>query len=958
MKKKILRLFICFLAAISCFLFNNDIVKADDEIEIDSNGTPGSGGKDPCDPWSYVCIYNYAAFKVTYYPTNGKKKSVIYYTNKYKSNPFSKNGLNGTKDRNGFSKTKDTNAQKINFEEMGLGNVPKSFTSVAAQGMYEKLWNKMTDPNSKLVNKIFNDLTGANGDIAGFVKNHKDDYFFVEPLYQVKIQKWKDAQNAVHTKQGKFKSYLGTTYGVAHQVSVESYAECQQNGEDCYNIYFSRKDKYHVSRIANSLRLEKKAKVRNVELAAGTPKAKKGTTKMNDLIKDNKGYGIGAIKLRSYPVPDEPPEVQTGGTCYSYFEKKSLASCEKETDSYQTEIEEVTVGESTPNIQSCTDDTLNSDGSHQSQSIYGKKTNIPIEGNPVGDYCAIYCTKNIKFSTDIGKIVGAKEISPLPNIANSSTTYTQNLKIEKEVKYTCHADVTKYYGADKPTDDWFTSLGDNNYAQAYYKIEKIKKEYDMAQAINSSDTNIAAYKDKEAEIIRELYLCAYYEVFKSEFENSTDPSLKIKIGNTEKELTANNLINRENEFVSPKKTSPFSSWLDLLWDGSGNFGGHIKNVEQLVKDIINQGYTYYTSSDIYSLKSTSKYGLDLTQKDSTADNKEYGDVADDNINDNSVCKIKQKLKDNGQTENTAKISIVGHDNLVCTENDDKTIEYSPNIVAECPANTYHAGTNAYYWLANSLITDNSLKEKALNGVNSTEAIDMFCNNKTLEKFDGGYEQIINEDGSAVLDDCLMAGVPLKQCQENAGKTYKCTDGQGIKTDVSYFVYLKAKEKGITNFDNEPQMKTMLESVKKENPYCNDSCYNGDKNSKTFVYRTISLGDKKTSFPGKNGNGRTPGSNWNSDSLIEKIITNKQDIYNNEPMYEIELNYQKIAEIRNYNKKHSYDDFKLECDSNGSSCVSEFLNSASLNVKGKCSNVNNTANSFYGAGCVNYNARGE
>ena len=82
MKKKILRLFICFLAAISCFLFNNDIVKADDEIEIDSNGTPGSGGKDPCDPWSYVCIYNYAAFKVTYYPTNGKKKSVIYYTNK------------------------------------------------------------------------------------------------------------------------------------------------------------------------------------------------------------------------------------------------------------------------------------------------------------------------------------------------------------------------------------------------------------------------------------------------------------------------------------------------------------------------------------------------------------------------------------------------------------------------------------------------------------------------------------------------------------------------------------------------------------------------------------------------------------------------------------------------------------------------------------------------------------
>ena len=932
MKKKILRLFICFLAAISCFLFNNDIVKADDEIEIDSNGTPGSGGKDPCDPWSYVCIYNYAAFKVTYYPTNGKKKSVIYYTNKYKSNPFIKNGLNGTKDRNGFSKTKDTGAKKIDFQKMGLGNVPKSFTSVAAQGMYEKLWNKMTDPNSKLVNEIFNDLTDANGDIAGFVKNHKDDYFFVEPLYQVKIQKWKDAQTAVHTKQGKFKSYLGTTYGVAHQVSVESYAECQQNGEDCYNIYFSRKDKYHVSRIANSLRLEKTAKVGKVELKAGTPKAKKGTTKMNDLVSD-KGYGIGAIKLRSYPVPDEPPEDQNSGTCYSYFEKKSPASCEKETDSYQTEIEEVTVGESTPNAKSCTDDTSNSDGSYQSQSIYGKKTNIPIEGNSVGDYCAIYCTKNIKFSTDIGKIVGAKEISPLPNIANSSTTYTQNLKIEKEIKYTCHADVTKYYGNDRPTDGWFPTIADNNYAQAYYKIRELKNDYD--RKLEPTEMDLETFNSEARQVLIELYHCAYFELLKNEFE--TDDNLFIMIGNEKKKLK--NISNEENFTSANRNSNSIDPW-NISWDGDkATFGQYIGNVVKLVNDIINQGYTYYTSSNIYSLKSTSKYGLDLKQKDSIDNKKEYGNVADDNINDNSVCKIKQKLKDNGQTENTAKISIVGHDNLVCTENDDKTIEYSPNIVAECPANTYHAGTNAYYWLANSLINDDSLKKKALDGVNSTEAIDMFCNNEALEKFDGGYEQIINENGSAVLDDCLMAGVPLKQCQENAGKTYKCTDGQGIKTDVSYFVYLKAKEKSI-DFSNITQMNTILKSIKKENPYCNDSCYNGDKNSKTFVYRTISLGDKKTSFPGKNGKGRTPGSNWNSDSLIEKIITNRQDVYNNEPMYEIVLDYSTLKNIRSDNKKIKYDygNFNnLVCNENGTACISKFLRE-NISVNGRCSKL--------------------
>jgi len=933
MKKKILRLFICFLAAISCFLFNNDIVKADDEIEIDSNGTPGSGGKDPCDPWSYVCIYNYAAFKVTYYPAEGGPKSKIYYTDKYKRDPFNSKNLKNTEDRKNFPKTKDTKTEKIDFQKMGLGNVPKSFTSVAAQGMYEKLWNKMTDPNSKLVNKIFIDLTDANGDIAGFVKNHKNDYFFVEPLYQVKIQKWQDAKQAVNTKKGIFKSYLGTTYGVAHQVSVESFNECKKSGgSECYEIYYSRKEKYHVSRIANSLRLEKKAKVSNVELAAGIPKAKKGTTEMHDLV-SNKGYGIGAIKLRSYPV-NEPPEDQTSGTCYSYFEKKSPASCEKETDSYQTEIEEVTVGESTPNAKSCADYTPNLDGSYQSQSIYGKKTNIPVEGNIVGKYCAIYCTKDIKFSTDIGKIVGAKEISPLPNIANSSTTYTQNLKIEKEIKYTCHADVTKHYGTDTPTDKWFQNLSDKNYAEAYYAIEKLKKVYDTIPEPTPMD--LENFNDEAKTVLIELYHCAYFKLLESEFKTNDD--LVIMIGNDRKKLK--NISNEENFTSANRNDISIDPW-NVLWDGNNaTFGQYIANVTKLVNDIINQGYTYYTSSNIYSLKSTSKYGLDLTQKDSIDNKKEYGNVADDNINDNSVCKIKQKLKDNGQTENTAKISIVGHDNLVCTENDDKTIEYSPNIVAECPANTYHAGTNAYYWLANSLINDDSLKKKALDGVNSTEAIDMFCNNKTLEKFDGGYEQIINEEGSAVLDDCLMAGVPLKQCQENAGKTYKCTDGQGIKTDVSYFVYLKAKEKGITNFDNETQMNTIQKSIEKENPYCNDSCYNGDKNSKTFVYRTISLGDKKTSFPGKNGNGRTPGSNWNSDSLIEKIITNRQDVYNNEPMYEIVLDYSTLKNIRSDNKKIKYDygNFNnLDCNENGTACISKFLRE-NISVNGRCSKL--------------------
>ena len=948
MKKKILRLFICFLAAISCFLFNNDIVKADDEIEIDSNGTPGSGGKDPCDPWSYVCIYNYAAFKVTYYPAEGTPKSKIYYTDKYNSNPFIKKGQNQLEGR--FSKA--DKFENINFKDFKLGIVPKKFTSIEAQGMYKKLWDQMKKKDSKIVKAIFQDLTNTTSTgIDDFVRNNLDAYFFIEPIYQVKIQGWNDAHKALSTKVGNFKNYFGTANGVAKKVAIDSFNKCKNETsvQNCKEIFESRKEKGHVSRIANSLRLENKVTVGNFSLLAGNPKAKRYKTEMVDLT-GKKGYGIGAIKLRSYPINDNPPEEQHGGTCYSYFENKFDAACDESADNYQTEIEEVTVGESTPNAQSCTDYTLNSDGSHQSKSIYGKKTNITAGGISVGKYCAIYCTKDIKFSTDIGKIVGAKEISPLPNIANSSTTYTEKFKIEKEIKYTCHADVTKHYGTDTPTDEWFKILSDNNYAEAYYDIEKLKKEYDAIP--EPSETNVDYFNTQASNILSELRFCAYYYPYENDDGFEKNGSISINVGDEKKVLKQ---VSGNSEFISATGNNDGDN-IKVNWDGKPDtFGNYIKSVEKYVNDIINQSYTYYTNTAVYSLSSTSKYDLNLKKQSNPTADKEYGDVDDENINDNSVCNIKQKLIEKNQKENIDKVSIDNHKNMIC---ESKTIEYSPNIVAECPANTYHAGTNAYYWLANSLINDDSLKKKALGGVNSTEAIDMFCNNKTLEKFDGGYEQIINEDGSAVLDDCLMAGVPLKQCQENAGKTYKCTDGQGIKTDVSYFVYLKAKEKGITNFDNRTQMNTIQKSIEKENPYCNNSCYNGDKNSKTFVYRTISLGDKKTSFPGKNGNGRTPGSNWNSDSLIKTIITNKQDIYNNEPMYEIELNYQKIAEIRNYNKKHSYDDFKLKCDSNGSSCVSEFLNSASLNVKGKCSNVNNTANSFYGAGCVNYNARGE
>jgi hypothetical protein len=102
-----------------------------------------------------------------------------------------------------------------------------------------------------------------------------------------------------------------------------------------------------------------------------------------------------------------------------------------------------------------------------------------------------------------------------------------------------------------------------------------------------------------------------------------------------------------------------------------------------------------------------------------------------------------------------------------------------------------------------------------------------------------------------------------------------------------------------------------------------------------VYRTISLTNP---FPGKNGNGRTPGSNWNSSSLIKQYITNNRNLSNperiyfdREPMYEINLTPVVIKEIRTHNRKQAaynrggYADFELNCGTGtGRECKSYFI----------------------------------
>ena len=134
-----------------------------------------------------------------------------------------------------------------------------------------------------------------------------------------------------------------------------------------------------------------------------------------------------------------------------------------------------------------------------------------------------------------------------------------------------------------------------------------------------------------------------------------------------------------------------------------------------------------------------------------------------------------------------------------------------------------------------------------------------------------------------------------------------------------------------------------------------SCPGGDSIIGDVIYRPISLIEP---FPGKDGNKRTPGNNWNKivktadgrvysygDYYIRLRRGYKDyEIYQTEPLYVIKLDGNKIQAIRKYNDKHDYNDFELTCI-NGENCVSNFLRGATqdftINLidSGTCKDIN-------------------
>ena len=87
------------------------------------------------------------------------------------------------------------------------------------------------------------------------------------------------------------------------------------------------------------------------------------------------------------------------------------------------------------------------------------------------------------------------------------------------------------------------------------------------------------------------------------------------------------------------------------------------------------------------------------------------------------------------------------------------------------------------------------------------------------------------------------------------------------------------------------------------------------------------------FPGKDGNQRLPGSNWNIENKDE-LLLNRPNSYGIipeteervSPKYVIKLSKENIDKIREDNKNNpqGYEDYNLKCVNEGETCISNYL----------------------------------
>ena len=276
-----------------------------------------------------------------------------------------------------------------------------------------------------------------------------------------------------------------------------------------------------------------------------------------------------------------------------------------------------------------------------------------------------------------------------------------------------------------------------------------------------------------------------------------------------------------------------------------------------------------------------------------------------------------------------------------------SVTNAPSDECVCPDGTKHAGEDLYCKILNASKTETTMT--------CADARELYCDsNETFDEYCTD-DKFCPNDKSIKITSCLNNGFSYQYCVDNicslspnpSDDDYHCpkgtwNDGMDIKPCV------------FANID------MGLEAALQ---YCKDTVcpYKGGIN---IIYRTISL---RNPFPGKkatgltrdfsldNLQGRFPGANWNSKTLVKsQILYNRgvegNEVYTRKPLYTFILDTPTIKDIREYNDSREasggYADFTLDCNSSGVACLSnKFLRESNSGlVSGVCSA--GTKSTFY------------
>lgn len=439
MKKKILRLFICFLATIGCFLFNNDIVRADDKkITVGVNGVPGTGGSDPCDQKkSLVCIYNLAAVRISYYEGNNYKASADFYEdNAYSSKSMEKlkkgtlnDALNEQRQGEEIDGSYLISMVEFNKKTFVSGENQKSYYKKIIKALGEQKMgddingDKVRDYHVDLIENILKQLVpGKTAQEYYKMSINKNNKFVIEPLYRVQIQKQSDAlAGAENWKYG-----TGTAYTIAREITDDKYYKnCTANlaADKCKLGWKTRSNKNHVGRLANSLRLT--SKWNGIEAVAALKKGNDNYS-LETINNSKKGYGMAVFQF-------SPPTI-TRGNMDQYCYGVENDGCDSANGDYDISVK---TADKIDDVATCSSHA-NSDPNYSSSEFGAAETSV-LEN----DYCALYCEKEISF--DLPKF-GEESGTKKPNW--STIDNSDKYKITKTTRYECKVDFKYYYTSD------------------------------------------------------------------------------------------------------------------------------------------------------------------------------------------------------------------------------------------------------------------------------------------------------------------------------------------------------------------------------------------------------------------------------------------------------------------------------------------------------------------------------